>query len=657
MKKTLQILLSTLVAIFSVQSACLAWTGPTLTPPFGNLPPPINFGSTEQTKPGGLILNTAGLPVGLIVRYGKVGIGMSAPNEKLDVAGNIQIGQNAKITAINSTGALADLITFDADNFLRLGVSGGNGVIFGSGIAGHINPYVNNTYNIGSDASRFASIYGTNGYFGTGLGAGTIGLDANYKITTAAGGVKAESTSQPAGYFSSATGYGLLVNSGNVGIGIINPASIFTVDTDTRNVAVARIGNIDGSYDRGITVWTADDSRPANVLTWRPTLDLSVGDTPGYSYAGKMRFSLSATGAAGKTSTAMKLSALSNLDSYATESDIAVFQGNGNVGIGTTNPLYKLEIKGTTPAITLNPGNAVAFGANAVLSRIVARGDYGNDLLTSAAEIKFLTGQANWYMGQIAFFTNNSDSTNPASPPTEKMRITDAGNVGIGTATPTQKLDVNGTVKATAFSGDGSGLTGVVSAASANTWTGTQTIAGTMPLLNFQMSVTTGLDAKAKIPFFQPGGYEAASILYDQSGDTTGNGASLNFYNNGTRRTYIDYLGNFHASSDSYATAFYYSSDKTLKNNIQPLSGSLNKILKLQGVSFDWKENNKSSIGLIAQDVEKVYPELVATNEGTGLKSVEYANLVAPLIESIKEQQKQIEELRAEISDLKLKIK
>ncbi|HEU5114493.1 MAG TPA: hypothetical protein VFT82_01865, partial [Candidatus Paceibacterota bacterium] len=56
--------------------------------------------------------------------------------------------------------------------------------------------------------------------------------------------------------------------------------------------------------------------------------------------------------------------------------------------------------------------------------------------------------------------------------------------------------------------------------------------------------------------------------------------------------------------------------------------------------------------GLIAQDVEKVYPELVNTNKQTGLKSVEYANLVGPLIEAVKEQQKEIDTLKAEVAAL-----
>ena len=73
-------------------------------------------------------------------------------------------------------------------------------------------------------------------------------------------------------------------------------------------------------------------------------------------------------------------------------------------------------------------------------------------------------------------------------------------------------------------------------------------------------------------------------------------------------------------------------------------------------MSFNWKDSGRTSIGLIAQDVEKIFPEIVSTDEA-GIKSVDYAKLIAPLIEAIKEQQSQIEELKLEIEELKLKIR
>lgn len=76
-------------------------------------------------------------------------------------------------------------------------------------------------------------------------------------------------------------------------------------------------------------------------------------------------------------------------------------------------------------------------------------------------------------------------------------------------------------------------------------------------------------------------------------------------------------------------------SDERLKTNVQRLEQPTENLLKLQGVTFNWKKNDQSDIGLIAQDVQKVYPQLVRT-EGDHLQ-VDYQKLVAPLIESVRE--------------------
>ncbi|MBC7074457.1 tail fiber domain-containing protein, partial [Candidatus Parcubacteria bacterium] len=110
-----------------------------------------------------------------------------------------------------------------------------------------------------------------------------------------------------------------------------------------------------------------------------------------------------------------------------------------------------------------------------------------------------------------------------------------------------------------------------------------------------------------------------------------------------------------HVVGNVGATAYYYTSDIAKKTDIYPLENSLEKILKLQGVSFVWKDTGQPSIGLIAQDVEKVFPEVVSGKEGE--KTIDYGRLIAPLIEAIKEQQKEIEQLKAKISDLEARLK
>ncbi len=99
------------------------------------------------------------------------------------------------------------------------------------------------------------------------------------------------------------------------------------------------------------------------------------------------------------------------------------------------------------------------------------------------------------------------------------------------------------------------------------------------------------------------------------------------------------------------ATEFLYSSDARLKDNVVQLSGALNKINSLEGVSFNWKKDGQAEIGLIAQEVEKVVPELVVTGND-GLKAVKYGNVVALLIEAVKEQQAEIDSLKAQVKEL-----
>jgi len=114
-----------------------------------------------------------------------------------------------------------------------------------------------------------------------------------------------------------------------------------------------------------------------------------------------------------------------------------------------------------------------------------------------------------------------------------------------------------------------------------------------------------------------------------------------------TTPTYkLDVAGTGRFTDNLTGLGFFYSSDESLKENIQDIETPLAKIMKLEGISFDWKKSNKKSIGLIAQDVEKVFPEIVNIEEETGLKSIEYSKLVAPLIEAVKEQQKMIDEQR-----------
>ena len=112
--------------------------------------------------------------------------------------------------------------------------------------------------------------------------------------------------------------------------------------------------------------------------------------------------------------------------------------------------------------------------------------------------------------------------------------------------------------------------------------------------------------------------------------------------------------GDVTGGGDVTATAFYYTSDRRLKENVLPIASPLEKVLLIDGVSFTWKKDGVKSLGFVAQDVEEVFPELVKTSAGEeGYKSVQYANIVPVLVEAIKEQQKQIAEIQEEVLQLK----
>lgn len=99
----------------------------------------------------------------------------------------------------------------------------------------------------------------------------------------------------------------------------------------------------------------------------------------------------------------------------------------------------------------------------------------------------------------------------------------------------------------------------------------------------------------------------------------------------------------------------YQYSDLAAKTNIKPLSGpdrsALSRVMKLKGVSYQWKDGGDKSeqIGFIAQEVELAMPDLVRTNDSTGAKVVSYTNMIPYLVEAIKEQQLEIQALRNRI--------
>ena len=133
------------------------------------------------------------------------------------------------------------------------------------------------------------------------------------------------------------------------------------------------------------------------------------------------------------------------------------------------------------------------------------------------------------------------------------------------------------------------------------------------------------------------------------SSDVQFNDVQVDSFGVGTAASSV--TGEIRATND--ITAFY-SSDKRLKENIVNIKDPLEKLSYINGVEFDWipKEGIHSheghDVGVIAQEIEKVLPELV-TDRDNGYKAVRYEKIVALLIEAVKEQQLQIDELKSKL--------
>jgi len=90
----------------------------------------------------------------------------------------------------------------------------------------------------------------------------------------------------------------------------------------------------------------------------------------------------------------------------------------------------------------------------------------------------------------------------------------------------------------------------------------------------------------------------------------------------------------------------------TFKENVNPIQNALGSILNLRGVSYDRKDKSEiNETGLIAEEVDKIIPSLVTKDDNGNPYGVKYTKIVAYLVEAVKEQQKQIEDLKKRISD------
>lgn len=243
------------------------------------------------------------------------------------------------------------------------------------------------------------------------------------------------------------------------------------------------------------------------------------------------------------------------------------------------------------------------------------------------------------------------------------------GNIGLGTSSPTARLNlVGGGIK-------------IHNGFSRSTARPSLT---TLSIGNYEIRGVGSIGGNTQIDgaddgFLRLSAGGGSSVSAQSSIDISGGSDnpdmnnSLVFRTSGTERFRVNSSGNIgigtttpsvslQVAGDIIANSIAGSSDARFKSNINPIENSLQKVQQLRGVTFDWKTeefperafSDNRALGFIAQEVEKVLPEVVQTEKtAEGYKSVQYDKVVALLVEAIKEQQKQIEVLQKEIKKIK----
>ena len=231
-------------------------------------------------------------------------------------------------------------------------------------------------------------------------------------------------------------------------------------------------------------------------------------------------------------------------------------------------------------------------------------------------------------------------SNHPGAPNNgliETIRITSQGSLGIGTAAPLSVLEAD--LSAPAAVGPRLTLT--------NTGGGFNA-ASAVDFNTFPPSSTGTYNPSARIAAVDQGFWANDIVFLSNKAGAANNGLVewVRIKDNGNvgigtpaPQFLLDVSGVVHASSTST------SSDERFKTNVVPLANALEKVATLRAVSFDWnglyeslgRSTGRREIGVIAQDVEKVFPELVSTWHEERYRAVDYGRLTAVLIEAIGE--------------------
>jgi hypothetical protein len=367
----------------------------------------------------------------------------------------------------------------------------------------------------------------------------------------------------------------------------------------------------------------------------------------------------------------------------------------GNVGIGTLNPTAKLDVSGDVTAslykisgmtVLSASGYSTFVGKDAGTSNTTGAentflgyqagyknttGNY-NTFLGVATGYKNIDGYFNAFIGEQAGYYNEAGHENTYSGVAAGYKNTGSYNTFLGYA-----AGYNNTGSGNVFIGNRAGFddtTGSYRLYIANS-SGTPLIYGdfstgrvgigtTNPteMLHVNGNIIVASSSRGtRLRYYGPGdsteglffesnwggSWNPKMIICSQTG-RVGMGVT-------TPSCRLQLPNTADAGGQGLANAWTTYSSKRWKTNIQPIKDALEKVEGLRGVYFDWKSNGKHDIGLIAEEVAEVIPEVVGYEEnGKDASSLDYARLVALLVEAVKEQQQKIHALQTALEENEL---
>jgi hypothetical protein len=383
-----------------------------------------------------------------------------------------------------------------------------------------------------------------------------------------------------------------ITSAGNVGIGTTSPGSKLSISGSNSGSVplVDLVASGSGAFQRGVRMLNSGMVAGDSIM-------YSAGQKDSSKNMGQFYFHY-----AGDESNSNRISmGLHSVD------DVFNITGAGNVGIGTTSPAQKLDVRGFVVSDSQSNGSESAFylGNSA---HGLSRANLTND---------------------VVLYTTNGDvkiSGNTAA--VTHLIVKNGGNVGIGTTSPSDKLDVSGNARTSGYV--------LVNNHSDNT-------------LGYRIANTSGTSVSAMFTNSSNQLVIAAGAV-DQI--NLNKKVLVNAVALGVNIAPSATAGRIDASNDIVA---FSSSDERLKDNITPIANALDKVKSLTGVEFDWKPEHKEAhgheghdTGIIAQQVLGVMPSAVRTND-TGYLAVRYEKLIGLLIEANKELAARVEELEKKI--------